>query len=325
MDDESWRLLAEQQQGLVTRRQLTAAGVTPAALRWRLGRTWRLVLPNVVAVQEPPPGGSWQLVAAMLEAGAGAVLTGHRACAWLGLRSALGARPVRVLVPGHRASRDVGFVHVRRTSRPDAEPLRRGVLVVASPARAVMDAARESPRPDDARGVVIEAVQRRVVTVEDLEHELAAGPHRGSRLARDAVQEARAGAWSVPEADLLRLCARSRVLPPVLPNPALEAVDRAGTVRRLVSPDGWVDDVGLALMVHSREHHSRDLDWEGTVERDGELNEHGVTVLAFTPRTIARRPEHVLSRIERTYLALVRSGRQRPSVRTLVRGHGLSA
>ena len=41
--------LAWQQEGVLSRSQLLGAGVTHEALRWRIGRDWRLVLPGVYA------------------------------------------------------------------------------------------------------------------------------------------------------------------------------------------------------------------------------------------------------------------------------------
>ena len=310
---------AASQLGMLTRGQLRGGGVTAEALRWRLGRTWSLVLPTVVSTTSRPLSPSQKLVAALLEAGPDAVVTGHHACAWHGVTSARTDRPVEVLLPTHHAARGVGFVRVRRTRRPDARPVRRGGLTIASRPRAVVDAARASRTDDEALAIVLEAVQRRLVTVEQLEHEVEAGATRGSARPRRAVRSARAGAWSVPEAALLRLCATSRVLPAAYPNPQLETRDGAA----LVSPDVWFDDVALAVMVHSRAHHSRDLDWEGTVERDGELVEHGVVVIGFTPASIAREGQRVLRRVERAYLGATSDGRRRPPVRMLPRGWGL--
>jgi hypothetical protein len=182
--------------------------------------------------------------------------------------------------------------------------------VVASLPRAVLDAARGARSLDEARAVVIEAVQRQRCTLDELWHELQAGPTKGSAFARRALRDAADGAWSVPEATLLARCARSTVLPAALANPVLTA---SGT--RLVSPDIWFDDVALAVMVHSRQYHERGQDWERTVERDGQLTEHGVTVLAFTPRSIATDLDRVVTSIERTYLELTACGRPRPSVR----------
>jgi hypothetical protein len=217
-------------------------------------------------------------------------------------------------------ARHVGFVAITRTRRPDQQPLVDGVLRLARIPRAVMDAARFATSLDEARAVIIEAVQTGRATLEQLQHELDAGPRRHSAFARRALADARTGVWSVSEAHLLHLCAGSSVLPHGYPNPVL---DDAGS--RLISPDLWFDDVALAVMVHSRAHHLRDADWEGTVERDSELTAHGATVIAFTPRSIATEPGRVLERIEQVYLTLSRSGQRRSAITMTPRGWSLSA
>ena len=310
----------ERQLGLLTRSQLGAAGVGAETLRWRLGRGWTLVLPQVVSTRRGPLTSSQQLVAAMLEAGLDAMVTGHHACSWHGLTSTRVDRPVEVLVPMTQAARRVGFITVRRTRRLDVCALRRPPLIVASRARSVIDAARSARSDDEARAVVIEAAQRRLVQLAELEHEVEAGATRNSARARRAVRDVRAGAWSVPEAELLQLCAGSAVLPAVYAGLELEAPD--GAV--LVSLDVWVDDIAMALMVHSRAFHARDADWEGTVEQDGVLAEHGVIVLAFTAGSVSRDAARVLRRIERAYTSALASRRERPTVRMAPRGCGLS-
>jgi hypothetical protein len=62
-----------------------------------------------------------------------------------------------------------------------------------------VDAAREMVAAREATALVIEAVQRRIVTVEGLRHELECGPRGGSAQVRRAVDAAEVGAWSVPE------------------------------------------------------------------------------------------------------------------------------
>lgn len=310
--------LSTTQQGLATRAQLRAAGVTPAAMRWRLGRDWTLVLPTVVLLRRGPLEMRQRLVAAVLEAGPDAVVSGQHACAWHGLSSARMNGPVDVLVPVHLRARNRAFVRIRRTRRIDSAPVRRPGLLIASTARAVVDCARWSRLPDESLAVVLEAVQRRLVTVEQLEHEVEAAPMRGSAQARQAVLAAREGAWSVPEHALIRLCSQSRSLPIGFPNPQLSTSDGAP----LISPDLWFDDAGLAVMVHSRAHHARDAQWESTVARDGELTAHGVLVLAFTPSTIAATPATVLRRIEQAYTAALSGGRRRPPVVMVPRGWG---
>lgn len=316
--DEPWRALAERQRGLARRDQLAALGVTRAQLRWRLGRDWRLVLPQVVALDPSVLTDGRRVAAAALEAGEGAVVSGAYACAWHQLGGVRLDGSVLVVVPASRASRDTGFARIRRSAlRPQHVEV--GPVRYADLPRAVADAACEARSDDEAAAVVIEAVQRRLATVEQLRHEIERRRANGTRAARRALAVAEAGAWSVPEADLLREAAASRVLPHVWPNPELRLPD--GT--RLVSPDLWLDDVGLAVMVHSRAHHARDADWERTVEQDGHLAEHGIVVLAFTGATARRRPAEAVRRIERAYLTARRSGRPRPDVVMVPRGRGL--
>ena len=88
----------------------------------------------------------------------------------------------------------------------------------------------------------------------------------------------------------------SSVLPEMWANPSL----RSGAVR-LPTPDGWFDDVALAVQVHSRQYHAGELDWEKTVSADGVFAEHGIAHVAVTPRQITREASSVLRRIERAY------------------------
>ncbi len=40
---------------------------------------------------------------------------------------------------------------------------------------------------------------------------------------------------------------------------------------RCLTPDAWLDDVAMAVMVHSRQFHDGPDQWDETVSRDGEL------------------------------------------------------
>ena len=84
---------------------------------------------------------------------------------------------------------------------------------------------------------------------------------RGSVRLRRLLDEAADGAWSVPESDLLALIRTSRSLPEPMVNPLLTGP--GGT--QLTSPDLWFDDIGMAVLVQSREFHSDGLDWDATV------------------------------------------------------------
>jgi hypothetical protein len=110
-------------------------------------------------------------------------------------------------------------------------------------------------------------------------HWLAVRRRNGTVRLKAAVREAAAAFWSVPEADLAKLVRTSGMFPRVMANPAL--VDVRG--RPLTTPDLWIDDVGLAVMIHSRRFHAGVLDGDATVESDEDLRDAGVEVVAVTP------------------------------------------
>jgi hypothetical protein len=307
----------EERRGLVTTDELREAGVSRSTLRWHLGRTCTMALPGVVAMFTGTLDPAQRLLAAQLWAGPGAQVCSLTSARWHGFEVPDDG-VVRLLVDVGSTSRREGFAARRRTKRLDPHAWTRGPLTVCSRARTLVDAARELRAPDDIRHLLLSSAQRRLVRESDLRHELEAGPVRGSAAIRRALEDLATGAWSVPEADVLRELATSAVLPRVWPNPVLVAGD--GT--RLPSPDFWLDDVGLAGQVHSRAYHLRDEQWEGTVEGDTLLGEYGIPVLAVTPTGFRRDPAGFRARVERAYLGLLRSG-ARPDVRMSPRAAGI--
>lgn len=300
-------VLLKEQDGLASRKQLLDRGVTPAALRHRLSRTWRTVLPGVVATSKAPLTAHRRVIAAHLFAGPDALVASSTAAAWHGVESARSTL-VTMSVPGGRASRQSGFVVVRRTTRPDPSAWHRPPLLIASRARAVVDAAQAADGERQAAAIVIEAVQRQLVTAESVRHELERAPRHGSRQVRLGLAAAERGAWSVPELELATLVAGSAFLPEAWPNPVLSTLDGSP----LPTPDLWFDDVGLAIQLHSRAYHLRELDWDATVAGDTALGEQAVVVLGVTPTMVRMRSREVLTRIERAYCNL--QSRPRPAV-----------
>ncbi len=305
--------LFRRQDGLASVAQLVELGLRRDAVRRRLraGR-WRLVLPRVVCRDTRPLDAGQRLVAACLLAGPESAISSWTAATWHGIRAASIDQRVSVAVPTGCFVRGHAFVVVRRTSRPDPRVVRTATFAVASPARAAADAARDLGE-SKARGIVLEAVQRGLVTTDELRHELELGPRQGSRALRAALTEAERGAWSVPEADLAALVRSSGRLPEMWANPVLHV-----GATRLPTPDGWFDDVGLAVQVHSKRYHAGELDWEKTVSGDGVFAEHGIPLVAVTPRQIAAQGQIVLTRIERAHEQA--SLRPRPPVLARPRG-----
>jgi hypothetical protein len=96
----------------------------------------------------------------------------------------------------------------------------------------------------------------------------------------------------------------SRVLPSAMLNPELKDMHE----KRLTTPDVWFDDVGMAVMVHSRQFHSSALQWDATVTDDSDLSSCRIVVVGVTPEQLARDPRSVLRRIESHYVAARESG-----------------
>ncbi len=309
------RDLARDQLGVVTRSQLHEAGVSRAAVRWNVGRRWRMLLPGVVQLNLAAPSWATRLVAAQLLVGPGGVISATSAARYHGVTAAEEHGVVTTLVPPPRRARRVGWVDVRRTHLHD-EVLRAGALSVSSPPRSVVDAALRAPGEEAARAIVVEAVQRRVASVADLHEWLCRCNRRGSAATRRGLLEAAEGVWSLPEGRLLALMRHSPVLRGAWPNPALAAADG----RRLVSPDLWVDEVAMAVLVHSRRYHSSGRQWDETVRRDGELTAAGVVVAGVTPADVRADPRGVLLRLERT--AAVAASRPRPRSQRRPGGRG---
>ena len=75
----------------------------------------------------------------------------------------------------------------------------------------------------------------------------------------------------------------------------------------------WFDDVGMAVMIHSRQFHAGTLQWDATVNDDSELSSYRIVVVGVTPEQLAKEPQRVRRRIESHYVTARASG-FRPAV-----------
>lgn len=313
-DDERLAGTFELRDGVMTRAELHDLGVTDARIHWLVARKrWQLVLPGVVLLSSAPPTRRQQLVSALLLGGPDAVVGGPAAARFHGVRSIPPTGPVHVLAPRSRARRRHLWADVRPTRLEDPEVVETSLLRYSSIPRAVVDAARWAPTQQDADARVIEAVQRRLTGPVELASWVNRLNRRDSARARRALEAAASGVWSIPEAEVVELMAGSRLLPAPWLNPHLE--DATG--HRLLTPDLWLDDVAMAVMVHSQQFHDGPGQWDRTVAEDAELGAHGVVVVGVTPRSLRREAAVVLDRIERAYR--VARTRPRPGVRATPR------
>ncbi|OFE16664.1 hypothetical protein BA895_03520 [Humibacillus sp. DSM 29435] len=162
-----------------------------------------------------------------------------------------------------------------------------------------------------ARGLLVAAIQERVVRLADVEHWIGVRRRNGTIRLKAAAREAAATAWSVPEADLAKFLRRSATFTTLMANPTIE--DHLG--RRLTTPDLWLDDVAMAVMVHSRQFQGGVLEWDATIEAHNDLRDEGVEVVAVTPFGIEHHAAAVLARAEAGY----RRARARPRPAVLAR------
>lgn len=279
----------------------------------RLGRHWTLVMPGVILPHLGTLDPDRRLVAGQLWAGPTAALTGLHALQRYGLAIDPGG-PATYLVPASARTRKVSGARTVRTTRGYVVVRTFEAVRLVSADRALADAARlEHADPAQIEAWTIACLQRGWTVPVRVEREIWSSRTNGMGPVRAGLAAFAGGAWSKPEASLIRLVASSQVLPTMVTNRVLR--DRAGT--RLGRPDGYFEDVGLAVQVHSKAHHSGvDPDgtdqWVDTVEKDGAMTSRGVIVAGVTPTSLASRPAAVLRRLEDTYRQHV--GRTPPDV-----------
>lgn len=290
------------QDGLITREQALAAGMTDSAIRHatRPGGAWQRLVPGLYATVTGPLTPRQRLQAALLHAGPDSMISGAHACQAHGLRY-VPEVPRPLVLASQECRSATNRLAVVRRALVLPTPRQVAGLRVAPVERAVLDTVRRSgAAPEvrlslqDTRALVCESVQRRLTTPARLAAELAAAPPNGTRLARRAVDDVMAGCWSAPECEVRDLVRRSRVLPEPrwnTPLPGLSAV----------VPDGWWDEARLVLEVDSAEHHDFGTGPEQTKRRHGRMVAAGWTVMPIAPVRIRREPATLLLEIESAY------------------------
>lgn len=240
------------------------------------------------------------------------MITGLVACQRFGMRR--GPRALRdpmpstvhLLAPHGRQRRDVGFVHIERTTRLPVAQFWDG-LPFATPTRACMDAAR---RLDDTREITelfSDAVQRGLTTVGELWAEMEQGSRRGTADPRQMLRDVRDGVRSAAEGDAKRLLARSAVLPPALWN--AEVRDASG--RLLGIADCWFDDVCLVWEIDSTEWHLSPADHDRSVRKAAAFAAAGAVVVPAKPGDVSRDGRTQLRLLEAAYTSAATRPRPR--------------
>lgn len=282
---------------VIDRATARAAGLTDVAIgHRRTSHRWVQLHRGVYFTRGSEPSASDRLAGALLAAGPGAALSGAGALAQWRVRGiAVPDRPL-VLVPMSSGVRAMANLRVRRTAIPFRSMIVNDLSVVAI-ARAVADYCIDLPRLDDVRSVTSDVIRRQLCTADQLAAALNAGPRRGSAHLRTAVEDARFGAWSVPEARIGRAMRAAR-LPAFEQN--VDIRDDRGSL--LGTVDVWWPGLRAALEVLGAEHHSSPNDWAQTLRRAATLADHGIAIMQVPAIDVLQRTDEVVGRI-RAWLA----------------------
>jgi len=212
-ENKPWEEWAEQQQCVVSRRQLLASGLTPSRARRNVANArWQLLHPGVYATFTGPINDLATVWAAVLYAGEGAAAS-HTTALWLA--GVLDDRPaqVHVSIPATRRVRPQSGVRIHRTWAP-ADSVHPAALPRRSRVEtAVLDQSELAPA-NAALDLVFRATQRRFTTAERLRKALLARPrHRFRKLLMDVLDEVDSGVQSALERRYLRDVERPHRLP----------------------------------------------------------------------------------------------------------------
>ncbi len=301
---DALRVLIKEQDGVVSRKQVLAAGLSPNALRHRLrpDGPWAVSLPGVYQTETGTLTRAQHEIAALLYGGPRSVLTGASALRHYGL-PAPESVVVDILIPAQAQRISVSYVRVHRTTRLPEMAYGPPHQVCAPPARAAADAVRGLTNLQAARALLAGVVQDRGCAPWQLEQELRAGPVQYSALLRSVLAEVADGVRSAPEAELRDLIKKAG-LPMPLFNPRLCLPGGAF----IACPDAWWPEAGVAIEIDSRRWHFSPDDWERTMDRHDQLSQYSIVTLHFTPHKLRAEKASVIATLRNAY----KSGISRP-------------
>src|SRR4051794_19093698 len=244
--------------------------------------TWQRGARGVLLTSDRQPNARDLVDIARAHAGPEFVVTGLLVLAELGLPWLPEVAAAHVLVPPEVRRRGGKLVRVTRTSGyGDLMTWQRYDALLATPDRAVIDAARAQSTLRDVRGIVLGAVNRQAVATNALSTLLDAGQRNGSALTRRAIRDAERGCASPPEAELVDALIGKGV--PFYVNPQLWL----GPVL-LGSPDVWLVGRGVGGEVESVEWHGDDDRAESTYDRHERITAPGLELVHLSVRRVRR-------------------------------------
>jgi hypothetical protein len=288
MDSEllpTLRNVAQRQDGIVSRSQAIRAGLSVGMVKFRVssGR-WRQIYPGVYATFTGGPGRGAQLWAALLSAGAGAVLS-HETAAELQRLADKPVEMIHVTVPVQRRIRPAEGVSLHRSVRAA-----KAVQAYSYPPRTrveetVLDLTQAAANFDDACGWVTRALARGLTDEEGL---LAAMRQRAKLRWRtdlgDLIAAAAGGDHSVLEYRYDRDVDRAHGLPRAIRQAPFTGPG-GGRGRR----DRLYAEYGVAVELDGRVAHPAESQWKDKA-RDNAAAVDGIVTLRYGWTQVRRHP-----------------------------------
>ncbi|CAN5583886.1 hypothetical protein BH10ACT10_BH10ACT10_15710 [soil metagenome] len=293
-----WERVAAGQAGLISRRQLSRFGHDRHYVRGQLrARRWQEVSATVLATTTGQLTREQLAWAGTLHAGPGSAVGGLTAAEIHGLKG--WQRPAVTVLIGESFNLEpipgVQFVKTRRDIVGFRSPRRRLPMWQVEPAMLLFAGYTRSSRT--AIGVLAAGVQQGVTTPDQMLGWAARMcPLRRAALFREALSDMGAGAQSVAEIDVGRVCRRAG-LP--APRRQVRRTDRSG--RRHYTDCEWDLPDGRVLVLEVDGAFHMDVDhWAADMARERELVIGGRIVVRCTARELRDHP----TRIVRDLLAL---------------------
>ncbi len=298
--------LAAAQHGLVTHQQLRADGLSSSQVNWRVnnGRLIRLS-PSVLRIAGAPETPHAELMAAVLDAGRGAVVSHESAAALWDLP---GFELLPAMVTGRRCRPRRSSAQLGNVAQPlDLSPMHTTSVLdlpVTTPERTLFDLAGRIRRNDRIAQLVDTCLARRLVTVERLGvtvDRLAIRGRTGSAIMREIAQERRAS--PVPfesglERRFFQLAGQIASLRFTCQVDVGAGETWLGRVDFLDRSHRLVVEVGTLL------HHGSLTDLRRDEQRHLALEAEGFTVATFTDADVFSRPSDVVAQLNALALLL---------------------
>lgn len=286
--DAAIATLAAAQHGVVSRAQLLELGLSASAIRRRVqGGRFHIVYRGVYAVGHKRLTREGRWMAAVLAAGADAVLSHRSAAALWGLRQH-GGRPEVTVPPGRRGP---PRLTVHRSLLPFDEVTTHNGIATTTAARTILDCAAVFA-DDDVERLIREAEFLRLDDRVGLNALLERYPRRqGTAAVRAALARAKQGSGRTR----LELEARfkSLISKADLPPPDLNATLELGEIT--IQPDFLWREKKLIVELDSHQAHYTTHAFENDRARDRAATVAGYRVIRVTARQLDDEADRILS------------------------------